>query len=99
MFLIFLALEVLIHQILEKESELDPDDESFPRLLPLVSRFLEEHYPAIFLDVIVRCARKSEESLWEFFFGVVGDAKDLFRVFLNIHFFIFIIFFQFFSAV
>ncbi|KAJ3082867.1 hypothetical protein HK102_001421, partial [Quaeritorhiza haematococci] len=46
-------------------------------LLPQVVRFLE-HFP-MYLDVIVRCARKTEVALWRYFFGIVGDAKALFK--------------------
>ncbi|KNC98616.1 uncharacterized protein SPPG_09360 [Spizellomyces punctatus DAOM BR117] len=70
------ALEVLLHQVLEIEAEtyagFSPD-----AILPRVIRFLE-HFPD-YLDIIVQCARKTEVALWEYFFSIAGDPKELFK--------------------
>ena len=50
-------------------------------LLPSVINFLR-YFPQ-FLDVIVRCARKIEVTLWEYLFSIVGDPKDLFSYCLD----------------
>jgi hypothetical protein len=68
------SLEVLIHNILELEV-----DTGELALLPTVVSFIDTSFPQFFLEIVVRCARKTEVSFWEFFFGVVGDTKDLFR--------------------
>ncbi|KAJ3300440.1 hypothetical protein HK104_000498 [Borealophlyctis nickersoniae] len=70
------ALEVLLHRVLEDEAETDAGF-SEGAVLPHVVRFLER-YPN-YLDVIVRCARKTEVALWEYFFSIVGNPKELFR--------------------
>ncbi|TPX31029.1 hypothetical protein SmJEL517_g05541 [Synchytrium microbalum] len=69
------SLEMLLHQVLEEEAETFAGF-SQGALLPCIARFLEAfpHH----LDVIVRCARKTEVALWEYFFSIVGDAKELF---------------------
>ncbi|TPX48731.1 hypothetical protein SeMB42_g02886 [Synchytrium endobioticum] len=69
------SLEMLLHQVLEEEAETYAGF-SKGALLPCIARFLEAfpHH----LDVIVRCARKTEVALWEYFFSIVGDAKELF---------------------
>ncbi|KAJ1569294.1 hypothetical protein HK096_003563, partial [Nowakowskiella sp. JEL0078] len=47
------------------------------RLLPLVVKFLG-NFPN-YLDVIAQCARKTEVAVWNNFFDVVEDPKDLFQ--------------------
>jgi hypothetical protein len=32
-----------------------------------------------FHEIIVRCARKTEVSMWEYLFSIVGDPKELFQ--------------------
>ena len=46
-------------------------------MLPSVVNLLR-HFPQ-FYEVIVRCARKTEVSLWEYLFSIVGDPKALFN--------------------
>jgi hypothetical protein len=68
------SLEVLVHTLLELEV-----DTGKLVLLPTIISFIETSFPQFFLEIIVRCARKTEVSFWEFFFGVVGDTRDLFQ--------------------
>ncbi len=86
------ALEILLHLALENDYTSKEQHRAGSLLstftltylilqlpeLACVVRFLE-NFP-LYLDIIVNCARKSEVSLWEFFFSVVGDAKLLFNV-------------------
>lgn len=74
------AQEVLLHQVLEEEADKKSRYDPTTALLPLIVRFYENYYSDFYLDVIVRCARKTEVSHWGFFFSVVGDPKILFRV-------------------
>ncbi|KAJ3103496.1 hypothetical protein HDU97_010079 [Phlyctochytrium planicorne] len=70
------SLEILLHQVLDEESD---SYLGFAEgaILPRLSKFLE-NFPN-YLDVIVQCARKTEVSVWEYFFSIVGDAKGLFQ--------------------
>lgn len=87
------ALEILLHLALENDYSskkqhragkpdrfriLAGSNSLILKELACVVRFLE-NFP-LYLDIIVNCARKSEVSLWEFFFSVVGDTKLLFKV-------------------
>jgi hypothetical protein len=81
------ALELLLHRALEDDYASKTEHSKgkislfYLNILALsnVVRFLE-YFPS-YLDIIVNCARKSEVSLWKFFFSIVGDAKVLFEVF------------------
>ncbi|KAI8855102.1 RIC1-domain-containing protein [Chytridium lagenaria] len=70
------SLEILLHQVLDEEAE---SYLGFAEgaILPRLAKFLE-NFPN-YLDVIVQCARKTEVSVWEYFFSIVGDAKVLFE--------------------
>jgi hypothetical protein len=70
------ALEVLLHDVLD-DDELGQAHGPSAGLLPRVVRFLQR-FPN-YLEVIVQCARKTEYALWEYLFGIVGDAKALFE--------------------
>ena len=87
------ALELLLHQTLEDVYPSKKEEAQGIHLglilikaIYSVAKFLE-HFSS-YLDIIVNCARKSEVSIWDYFFSIVGDAKVLFRViipFLNIY--------------
>lgn len=69
------SMEILLHRVLEEEAEtfIGFNEKA---LLPLVVRLLK-HFDQ-FHEVIVRCARKTEVSMWEYLFSIVGDPKSLF---------------------
>jgi hypothetical protein len=76
------ALEILLHTVVEANipstqatdvEAADPD-----ALLRTVVAFLDHFDEA--LDVVVRCARKTEMTRWPRLFAVTGDPADLFEV-------------------
>ncbi|KAL7276296.1 WD40 repeat protein [Rhizina undulata] len=69
------ALEVLLHDVLDDEADHPPHPEE--AVLPEVVRFLS-HFPH-YLDVIVRCTRKTEVASWRHLFNVVGSPQALFE--------------------
>jgi hypothetical protein len=75
------ALELLLHAIIDKETTLSQVPSA--GMLPTVLGFLEQ-FPDTYLEVIVRYARKSEVSVWEDIFSIVGDAKQLFQKCLDL---------------
>ncbi|KAI9145750.1 RIC1-domain-containing protein [Paraphysoderma sedebokerense] len=75
------SLEMLLHRVWEEEAETLVGFGS-EAVLPQVIKFLE-HFPN-FLDVIVQCTRKTEISLWDYLFSIVGSPQDLFERCLNL---------------
>ncbi|KDQ54856.1 hypothetical protein JAAARDRAFT_37967 [Jaapia argillacea MUCL 33604] len=77
------ALEILLHTVVESEptqSSSNGDDEPLAigdGTLSSVIEFLDYFDEA--LDVVVRCARKTEMTRWRRLFGVVGNPKSLFE--------------------
>ncbi|KIY65901.1 RIC1-domain-containing protein [Cylindrobasidium torrendii FP15055 ss-10] len=72
------ALEILLHTIVESEAEHDAaEDSPEGTVLPAVVEFLD--YFDQSLDVVVRCARKTEMIRWRRLFSVVGNPKALFE--------------------
>ncbi|KAF8542696.1 RIC1-domain-containing protein [Trichophaea hybrida] len=69
------ALEVLLHDVLDEEADTSPKPED--AVLPEVIQFLT-HFPH-YLDVIVRCTRKTEVASWKHLFSVVGSPQVLFE--------------------
>lgn len=53
------SLELLTHTLLELEFE-----EGTPKLLPRVVSFIDTCFPQFFLEIIVRCARKTDTTFW-----------------------------------
>lgn len=75
------ALEILLHTVVESEASMEAnEDENSPQTgtLPRVIEFLD-HFD-VSLDVIVRCARKTEMARWKRLFDIVGNPKVLFEV-------------------
>ncbi|GAA6025117.1 hypothetical protein JCM10207_000636 [Rhodosporidiobolus poonsookiae] len=78
------ALEILLHGVLEDEADaagssktVSAGDEKGAGVLPRVIEFLD-HFDEC-LQVVVNCARKTEQTRWEFLFDVVGKPRDLFE--------------------
>ncbi|WVQ90764.1 hypothetical protein IAS59_004548 [Cryptococcus gattii] len=77
------SLEVLLHSVLEDEdlskSEYNNDDKDSKQdsVLAAVVIFLD-YFPES-LDVIVRCARKTEIERWPMLFDLVGKPRHLFE--------------------
>ncbi|KAF9023405.1 RIC1-domain-containing protein [Hymenopellis radicata] len=73
------ALEILLHTVVESEANLDVDVDHSDgaTILPTVVEFLDHFDEA--LDVVVRCARKTEMIRWRRLFNAVGNPKALFE--------------------
>lgn len=76
------ALEILLHTVVESESTIDSEDPSTSAspesgTLVAVIEFLD-HFDAS-LDVVVRCARKTEMTRWKRLFSIVGNPHALFE--------------------
>ena len=75
------ALEILLHTVVESEADIGDFDDAYEAsegVLPKVIEFLD-HFD-VALDVVVRCARKTEMARWKRLFGIVGNPKLLFEV-------------------
>jgi RAB6A-GEF complex partner protein 1 len=76
------ALEILLHTVVESEASLDDESssnaENAASVLPTIIEFLDHFDEA--LDVVVRCARKTEMIRWRRLFSIVGNPKALFEV-------------------
>ncbi|KAJ4499107.1 RIC1-domain-containing protein [Lentinula lateritia] len=78
------ALEILLHDVVEHETDLESDSGSNSQeVLPKVVEFLDYFDAA--LDVVVGCARKTEMTRWRRLFDVVGNPKTLFETCLQSH--------------
>ncbi|KZT22140.1 RIC1-domain-containing protein [Neolentinus lepideus HHB14362 ss-1] len=80
------ALEILLHTIVESESgskdaEANGDGVPSDDVLHAAVEFLD-HFDES-LDVVVRCARKTEMTRWRRLFDVVGNPKSLFETCLT----------------
>ncbi|GAA5957240.1 hypothetical protein JCM3765_000401 [Sporobolomyces pararoseus] len=79
------SLEILLHGVLEDEADAAASKEQGQEqeeveeegVLPRVVEFLD-HFEEC-LQVVVNCARKTEQARWEFLFKVVGKPRDLFE--------------------
>ncbi|KAG7099576.1 hypothetical protein E1B28_001406 [Marasmius oreades] len=75
------ALEVLLHTVVELESNVEEETESAVSLLSIVVEFLD-HFD-VALEVVVGCARKTEMTRWPHLFSIVGNPKSLFETCLS----------------
>ncbi|KAJ1676989.1 WD40 repeat protein, partial [Spiromyces aspiralis] len=71
------CLEVLLHTVLEREADALPRVSGGQVILPKVIELLQNFDG--FLDVVTRCARKTEMSLWPRLFAVVGGPLACFE--------------------
>ncbi|GAA5879805.1 hypothetical protein JCM8547_005190 [Rhodosporidiobolus lusitaniae] len=76
------SLEILLHGVLEDEADAALSagqslHKNETAVLPRVIEFLD-HFEEC-LQVVVNCARKTEQTRWEFLFDVVGKPRELFE--------------------
>ncbi|KAJ1341122.1 hypothetical protein BSLG_004293 [Batrachochytrium salamandrivorans] len=83
------ALEVLLHTVLEDETEstkiLDSNGVTYQKDTHIIDSRLAQTVKFIkrfpkSLEIIVNCARKSEMAIWEYFFSVAGDPIAMFQL-------------------
>lgn len=69
------ALEMLLHEVLDDEVDSAPAPEAaiLPRVLSLLSSFKE------YLDIVVRCTRKTEVRQWRTLFAYLPPVQELFE--------------------
>jgi len=71
------GLEVLLHHVLDEEVDANPspppEKAVLPRVLSLLSSF--RHY----LDIVVRCTRKTEVRSWRTLFAYLPPPQELFE--------------------
>ena len=69
------ALEILLHHVLDEEvdSAPKPEDAVLPRVLWLLSSFKQ------YLDIVVRCTRKTEVRSWRTLFAYLPPVQELFE--------------------
>ncbi|KNE59916.1 hypothetical protein AMAG_05365 [Allomyces macrogynus ATCC 38327] len=70
------ALEMLLHRVWEREADTFAGF-SDQALLPRVIQFLR-HFDD-YLDILVNCTRKTELSMWDYLFSIVGSPQALFE--------------------
>lgn len=69
------GLEILLHRVLEEESEDSPSPEEavLPRVLSLLSSSKD------YLDVVLQCTRKTEVRQWKTLFAYLPPPQELFE--------------------
>ena len=69
------ALEVLLHHVLDDESDgsPSPEDAILPRVLSLLSSFKE------YLEIVLQCTRKTEVRQWKTLFAYLPPVQELFE--------------------
>ncbi|EJP63051.1 DUF1339 domain protein [Beauveria bassiana ARSEF 2860] len=69
------GLEILLHRVLEEESEDSPPPEEavLPRVLSLLSSSKD------YLDVVLQCTRKTEVRQWKTLFAYLPPPQELFE--------------------
>lgn len=69
------GLEILLHRVLEDESESSPPPEEavLPRVLSLLSSSKD------YLDVVLQCTRKTEVRQWKTLFAYLPPPQELFE--------------------
>ncbi|KAF4587696.1 DUF1339 domain protein [Ophiocordyceps camponoti-floridani] len=69
------GLEMLLHRVLDEEAETcpRPEDAVLPRVLSLLSSSKD------YLDIVLRCTRKTEVRQWKTLFAYLPPAQELFE--------------------
>ncbi|RCI11245.1 hypothetical protein L249_7311 [Ophiocordyceps polyrhachis-furcata BCC 54312] len=69
------GLEMLLHRVLDEEAEScpRPEDAVLPRVLSLLSSSKD------YLDIVLRCTRKTEVRQWKTLFAYLPPAQELFE--------------------
>ncbi|KAH8675368.1 RIC1-domain-containing protein [Xylariales sp. PMI_506] len=69
------GLEILLHHVLDEEVDSAPRPEAaiLPRVLSLLSSFKQ------YLDIVVRCTRKTEVRSWRTLFAYLPPPQELFE--------------------
>ncbi|KOS21119.1 Protein RIC1 -like protein [Escovopsis weberi] len=69
------GLEILLHRVLDEEADTCPRPEEavLPRVLSLLSSSRD------YLDIVVRCTRKTEMRQWKTLFAYLPPAQELFE--------------------
>ncbi|XP_065184852.1 guanine nucleotide exchange factor subunit RIC1-like [Sycon ciliatum] len=66
------VLELMLHEVLEEEAVKRPQDALLPAIIAFLKLFPQ------YLEVVGRCARKTEVALWRHLFQYVGSPEELF---------------------
>ncbi|KAL1883885.1 hypothetical protein VTK73DRAFT_7673 [Phialemonium thermophilum] len=71
------GLEILLHQVLDQEVDINPPpapaNAVLPRVLTLLSSFKQ------YLDIVVQCTRKTEVRSWRTLFAYLPPPQELFE--------------------
>lgn len=69
------GLEMLLHRVLDEEAETcpRPEEAALPRVLSLLSSSKD------YLDIVLRCTRKTEVRQWKMLFAYLPPAQELFE--------------------
>lgn len=71
------AMEILLHEVLERETASDNTNKPAAAVLPRVISLLENF--TAFYDIVVHCARKTEAAFWSHLFACVGGPSRFFQ--------------------
>ncbi|KAJ2035605.1 WD40 repeat protein [Coemansia sp. RSA 922] len=75
------AMEILLHEVLEREMDQSLAISGVDAVLPRVVALLENF--SAFHEIVVHCARKTEAAFWSHLFACVGGPERFFRLCLD----------------
>ncbi|KAJ1825182.1 WD40 repeat protein [Coemansia sp. RSA 2671] len=75
------AMEILLHEVLEREMDQSLAIVGADAVLPRVVAMLENF--SAFHEIVVHCARKTEAAFWSHLFACVGGPEKFFRLCLD----------------